>query len=617
MKKIKFLVMVAIVFAAGLFFLTSENLVKADVTKESVIENGVYIGDIDVSGMTVEEATQAVDSYVAGLQEQWITLVGPKDVLRYQLKDLGLSAQTSSAVYEAAAVGNAGSLIKRYKALQDLEKENYVVDMGLSIDKQLTGNKIYDKKSKIDVESINNGLRREGNKFVYVPGQAGNEVDIVTAVNELNEYISTEWLDNHVEEAEFKLASIESQPRGTEEELAVIKDLIGSFSTYYKNVNAGRNNNVENGTAKINGRVLYPGEQLSAYECASPFTRENGYALAGAYSNGEVIESLGGGICQVSSTLYQAALAAELQITQRFAHSMTVGYVDFGGDAAIAGTYKDLKFVNNYNFPIYIEGTTNGETLTFNIYGVETRDKNRKVKYVTEELAKNDPGTEYTFSDEYAVGEMVSTKYKYTGYVVNYWKIVTVNGVQTEKTLVNKSTYRPSVGKVTIGTNGATAEQMAKIQEALATNDDEVIKEVITGLAAGTTTPEEGTTTETGTGTTTPEAGTTTPDAGTTTPDAGNKPQDKPADQKPEHVCDNKVKADKDSHWKEFSSCGKTTNKSAHSYTDKYDATCNDCGYTREVEQKPEDSGENNNSETPGNNPGSDEENQEPGSGSN
>ena len=189
MKKIKFFIVAVVIFAAGAFFLTNEDLVKADVSKNVVIEEGVHIGGIDVSGMTAKEATSAVNAYVSELQEQWITLVGPKNTLRYQLKDLGLSAKTSVAVKEAVAVGNSGSLIKRFMALQDLKKEDYVVDMGLQIDKQLTANKIYGKRNKVDIKAIDNGLKRENGKFVYTQGQEGNEVDIVNAVNELNEYI--------------------------------------------------------------------------------------------------------------------------------------------------------------------------------------------------------------------------------------------------------------------------------------------------------------------------------------------------------------------------------------------------------------------------------------------
>ena len=182
MKKVKFLALAAAIVAASVFFLTNENIVKAEVSKDAVIKDGIYIGGIDVSGMTVEEATTAVDTYVADLQEYWIVLQGAKNTLRYQLKDLGLSSKTNVAVQEAVAVGNSGNLIKRFKALQDLEKENYVVDMGLGIDKQLAANKIYGKRSKIDIKAIDNGLKKENGAFVYVPGQDGNEVDIITSV---------------------------------------------------------------------------------------------------------------------------------------------------------------------------------------------------------------------------------------------------------------------------------------------------------------------------------------------------------------------------------------------------------------------------------------------------
>ena len=146
MKRSKILAIAAMVLAAGTIFLSDSSAVKADVPKDTLIQEGVYIGGIDVSGMTAEQATTAVDAYVAGLQEQWITLAGPKDVLKYQWKDLGLTAKTSVAVQEAVSIGNTGNMIKRFMDLQDLEKENHVIDMGLSIDKQLTGNKIYNKR---------------------------------------------------------------------------------------------------------------------------------------------------------------------------------------------------------------------------------------------------------------------------------------------------------------------------------------------------------------------------------------------------------------------------------------------------------------------------------------
>ena len=518
MKKMKTLAIAAIIFAASVFFLTNDNLVKADVPEDTLIKEGVYIGGIHVGGMTAEEATEAVDTYYAELLEQWITLVGPKNTLRYQWKDLGLSVKTSEAVQEAVELGNTGNMIKRFKEMQDLEKANYVVDMGLSIDKQLTANKIYGKRSKVDIKAINNGVKRENGKFVYVPGQEGDEVDIVTSVNALDEYVGSEWELGIIDKPKFQMTSVISQPRGTEAELAVIKDLLGTYTTNYGFSAYGRGKNVENGTDKMNGIVIYPGETFSVYENVTPFTKENGYELAGSFSNGDTVQTYGGGICQVVTTLYQAVLDAELEVVERFNHSMVVGYTPLGGDAAISGTYKDFKFKNNYDFPIYLEAYCKNKNIIINIYGVETRPSNRVVIYESETLSETDPVTEFTLSSSYAVGSFIETRAKTIGYVANFWKVVKVDGVQTEKTLVNKSTYRSSCRKVTIGTAGATSEQIAAIKAAIATKDDAQVQAVVASFvtppAQETPAPEAGTAT--------PDSGSVTPEAGTTTPESGN-----------------------------------------------------------------------------------------------
>ena len=225
MKKIKVFATVLLLVAVSTFLCTSESVFKADIPADATIEQGVYIGGIDVSGMNAQEAADAVNAYVEKAKAQTITLVGPKGNVSLTLGDMGFTAKTDVAVQEAVAVGRSGNLVSRFKVLQDLEKENYVVDMGFAIDKQAVGEILYNKAEKINIEAIDNGLKIEDGEFVYVPGQAGDEVDIVTAVNELSEYIGTDWEVGIVENAEFTLASIVSSPRGSEEELSVVKDL--------------------------------------------------------------------------------------------------------------------------------------------------------------------------------------------------------------------------------------------------------------------------------------------------------------------------------------------------------------------------------------------------------
>ena len=195
-----------------------------------------------------------------------------------------------------------------------------------------------------------------------------------------------------------------------------------------------------------------PGETLSGYECMHPFTIENGYFTAAAYENGQVVDSVGGGVCQIATTLYDASLAAELEITQRQNHSMIVTYVKPSMDAAIAGTYKDIKITNNYSTPIYIEGTTAGKTLTFTIYGKETRPANRKVEYISETLSKSDPGAPQQKVDHSLMpGQTKKVQSAHIGYKSRLWKVVTVDGVEKERTILHTDTYNPSKAIVLVG----------------------------------------------------------------------------------------------------------------------------------------------------------------------
>jgi vancomycin resistance protein YoaR len=185
------------------------------------------------------------------------------------------------------------------------------------------------------------------------------------------------------------------------------------------------------------------------------------------------VDSLGGGICQVSTTLYNAVLRAELEVVERSNHSMIVTYVDPSADAAIAGTYKDFKFTNNTDAPIYIEGTTANKQVTFTIYGEETRPSNRTVKYVSQTLSTTDPGVLIVADAGQPIGyRTVESAHK--GVVAELYKHVYVNGVEESVTKVNKSTYKASPRTITIGVAG-DAELSAQLQAAVATQDEAVV----------------------------------------------------------------------------------------------------------------------------------------------
>lgn len=443
------------------------------------IADGVYIGNVNVSGMTEKQAQSAVEEYVAGLMDTTFTLKGESGSVSMTAQDMGVSADVNTAVTEAVALGRAGSLINRYKTTEDLKKQPVVLDMHLSVDKQATAQKLYKDSDKLSVAAVDNGLTRENGAFQFVKGKEGVEVNIVDSVYAINDFLAEEWDGTN---NEIELVTDVVEPRGNEEELAQVTDLLGSFSTDFSTSGAGRAKNVTNGCSKINGTILYPGDSFDMAKTVSPFTQENGYELAGAYQNGTTVESFGGGICQVATTLYNAVIRAELEITMRFNHSMLVSYVQPSMDAAIAGDYKDLRFKNNLDAPVYIEGYCSGGVIYFNVYGKETRPANREISFESETVSTTDPETKFNLDSSLAIGYWSVDQSAHTGCVAQLWKIVKVDGEQQSRDLFNKSNYQASPKIITIGTKGANKETLAALKEAVATGDEAKVRSAASSL---------------------------------------------------------------------------------------------------------------------------------------
>jgi vancomycin resistance protein YoaR len=484
MKKIKKLIFVAGLCAviAGVYALPSE--VKAENSLDETITQGVFIGNIDVGGMTVDEAEDAVDDFIAEMSDTVFTLQGYNGTIEVTGGEMGIAAKSREAAERAYAIAHNGNLIERYKETKDLETEYVSIDMGITIDKQATAMAIYNQQDTLNIAAIDNNLKRENGAFVFVEGQTGYEVDIVASVNELSSYLSSFW---DGETTSYELVTNEVEPRGTQEELALVTDVLGSFTTDYSTSGASRCTNVSNGCSKINGTVLYPGDEFSVYEAVSPFTQGNGYELAGSYSNGTVVESFGGGICQVSTTLYNAVIRAELEVTMRYNHSMLVSYVPPSDDAAIAGTYKDLRFVNNTDTPIYIEGYCSNKKITFNIYGHETRASNRKVTFESETISQDAAALQFNLDSGQGIGYWGVVQSAHLGTSARLWKVVTVDGVEESREIFNKSTYQASPKIITVGIAGITADQLATLNAAIATNDEATVRATVNALAAGAT----------------------------------------------------------------------------------------------------------------------------------
>ncbi len=440
----------SLLLAICLLAMTSSMTVCA--AGETILK-GVSIDKLDVSGMTREEALAALESYEKNLGGQSIKLGIGDNVIEAKLSDLGVTFDNEDLVEEAIGVGRAGNIVKRYKDQKDLQHSGKTFPLSWQTNEDTVRTYVENNCTKYDKKAQNASLTRENGAFNFVAGTEGLELNVDSAVRTISDYLENSWTSDNTEV--LNLETQVTEPEGSAEELANIKDLLGSFTTSFSTSGSNRCKNVSSGASHINGTVLYPGEEFSAYETVSPFTEANGYAMAGSYLNGEVVDSMGGGICQVSTTLYNAVLRAELNVTERSPHSMTVHYVDLSEDAAIAGTYKDFKFVNSTEYPIYIEGyTTSDKKITFNIYGKETRDKNRTISFESQ-IVSETPATTILQEDAgQGIGYKAVSSKGSSGYVAELYKIVKVNGVETDRIKVNKSTYKGTNRVVTYGTAG-------------------------------------------------------------------------------------------------------------------------------------------------------------------
>lgn len=421
---------------------------------ESRIPEGVYADQVSLAGMTKEEAKEAVAEYVESLSGHKITLDMGEDKADTTAGDLGIFWSNQEAVEQEIAECQGGNLVKQYINQVDLKANPRHIDVEVSVDEEKVKTFIESKSSGLVEEAVDASMDVAEGQFIVTPSVTGRMIDTEATNAALNEAFKN-GLDSSIE---IEARITEKQPKITTKDLESIQDVLGTFSTDFSSSGYARATNVEVGAAKIDNHILMPGETLSGYECLQPLTAANGYKNAASYENGQVVDSIGGGVCQISTTLYNAALQAELEIAQRQNHSMIVTYVKPSMDAAIAGTVKDIKITNNYSTPIYIEGKTEGRTLTFTIYGKDTRPDNREVKYVSETLRRTDPGAPKEITDpSLKPGARVKVQSAHYGLESRLWKYVYVDGKEVEKTLLNEDVYYASKAVYRVGPAAAVA----------------------------------------------------------------------------------------------------------------------------------------------------------------
>ena len=452
---------------------------------QTKVSRGIFVQGIDCAGMTREELSKTLKDKVHELGKTVVTMKIGDQTLTSTLHDLGLRWSNKEIVDEILNLGTTGNVVQRYKDQMDLQNKNREYSLKFKL-KSSVVNDFAKGLAAYNCEPVNAKIYTTGD---LTPGVEGGTNGILVDTEEAAQLLRRtvkKWDGSGELSVEIPVES--TPPEVTYEELAKLSDVLGTATTDYSASSAARAVNVENGCQKISGTLLYPGETFSVTAAVTPFTAENGYEQAPSYEENRVVDSYGGGICQVSTTLYNAVLKAELEVVSRSNHTMVVGYVPLSKDAAIAEGVMDMAFINTNDDPIYIIGYTYGGTITFTIYGHETRPANRTLEFESRTIQTIEPTNNKLVADPTQnVGYILQTQSPHTGYVAELWKNIYIDGVFSESVQINSSTYTAVGTAYSIGTASpypiVTQQMIAAINTGSLANVQATIANVNTYIA--------------------------------------------------------------------------------------------------------------------------------------
>ena len=307
----------------------------------------------------------------------------------------------------------------------------------------------------IDVEEIRNEIYKE-------PQNASVSKDKETGKTQVNTHVNGVDFDISIEDARKIIAEDKEEyviplkiivPDKTLSDLGeeAFPDKLSEYSTIFDPSNKNRSNNLNISAEKIDGTIIMPGETFSYNQTVGERTIAAGYKEAGAYAGGKVVQDVGGGICQTSSTLYNAALLANLEIVDRSNHQFLTSYVDASRDATVAWGSIDFQFKNTRTYPIKIEASAKNGVCEMAIYGIK-EDKEYEVVIESKVLSYIPFTTKYENDATLEEGKEVVEQSGYTGCTSEAYKVLKLNGKVVSKTLLSKDTYDPMTRIIRRGT---------------------------------------------------------------------------------------------------------------------------------------------------------------------
>ena len=412
-------------------------VMKAAVDRSTFYE-GTTVEGVDVSTMTLD---QAIEHWATGIEpgysQRRVTL---SNGASFTAEELGYSSDYITVLNNAWNAGRKGSLVERYEALSFRKSQpaSYNVSR-IPYRTEIIEQCVEAIADQIDRPAENSKIssfNKESYEFEFSDEVVGSQLDTDQLKQDM---ISA--LDAGGGTAELVVLSI--QPDVKKEDIASQYGMIASAVTNASSSSSNRLANIKLASEIINGTCLKPGETFSFNGVVGERTTDRGFKVATAYSSGTVVEDVGGGICQVSTTLFNAAVKADLEIVERHNHSLTVGYVDKGKDAAVNWGNQDLRFTNTSDDNIYICCyVDSSKRVRFGIFG-KLLENGETITVEGKTTGSIDYETELVPNMTLGSGQTVVTQKGKKGYKAEAYKVRwDANGNEISRELLCRSTYK-------------------------------------------------------------------------------------------------------------------------------------------------------------------------------
>ena len=493
-------IILAVILCFAVVLVSFSGYVAYQLTYDKVYK-GVSVEGVDVSGLTQKELAAKIPEIFEKPLSKTITLKISDSSHTFESLSLIPALDVEAMTDEAFSYGRNKKFLARLGEIGSVKREKPSVDFKLCFDNAELQKLIDITTKDMDVTAVPNKIEFESDALVITKGKAGNGVSFDEVKAAIEDCILS---DGDVAEVEFKhiepeevtydyimrfvaekpidatysvenhrIRFTESKPGVSLDEKTVEKtiksskgdtitipakiqqptvsleslkgkilaDELGTYKSDYSSSSNDRASNIKLACSKINGYVLAPGDEFSYNDVVGPRTAEHGFKVANVYVGNTVQPGIGGGICQVSSTMYNSVIFADLEITERRNHTLPVSYVPMGRDATVSYGSTDFRFKNNTNYPIEIRAIAENGINTVTILGTDEHPE-KEIKIVTSCTGTTSPKVVINKSSELFEGEIKVESSGSNGSSYVAYKVVYENGVEKSREKLPSSTYR-------------------------------------------------------------------------------------------------------------------------------------------------------------------------------